>query len=411
MYDDLVRGYGYKGSYSTVKRVLQGIRGKYKEVFVPRANVPGEYIEFDFGYIKACYRGILVGLCLHCYQLIYSNDIFVYVSERESQEEMFYSHKLAFEHFGGVPQKVRYDNLSQAVKRILRGGLREESDHFRSFKEEYGFIAEFCECGKGWQKGDVEGLVGYVRRNYFSPIPRINTIEELNVGVSRWCKDLRDRRKVYGTDKLVGELYLLEAKELLPFRDIEVGKRTTGIANHYSLVSVDSAFYSVPSEYAYQNVDVLIGAKEIVMSYKSLEIARHARTFEKGKQVFNPLHYLPVFMKKPYAAINSKPIRELPEVFSKFFERAYHKGYGTVKECIRVLELLRDYSLEDLSGAIELAIAYETYNPDGVKHLLIQLTTNQPKVDKLIFPQDSQLNVVVNNISLDRYNKLISIGA
>ncbi len=410
MYTDLLKEYKFKGSYATIKKLLQEIRGKYKEVFVPRENIPGEYIEFDFGYIKGWYEEELIELCIHCYQLIYSNDIFVYVSKRESQEEMFYSHKLAFKNFGGVPHKVRYDNLRQAVKRILRGKLREENYNFRCFREAYGFEAEFCERAKGWQKGDVEGLVGYVRRNYFSPIPKIKDLEEVNQNLSEWCRGLRNSRKVYGTDKLVGELYLLEKENLLPFKDIEVGKRSTGEVNHYSLVSIDSGFYSVPSEYAYKKVDVLVTSKEVIISNKKEEIARHKRTFEKGKQVFNPLHYLPVFLKKPYTVINSKPIRQLPEVFSKFFEYAYQKGYGTVKECIKVLELLREYSLEELKGAIEIAISYETYNSEGVKQILIQLTTTQPFIEKLVIAEDSHLKVTINNVDINRYNHLMQVG-
>jgi hypothetical protein len=291
---------------------------------------------------------------LHCYQLVYSNDIFVYVSEGECQEVMFHSHKLAFEHFGGIAQKVRYDNLSQAVKRVLRGKLREESDHFRTFRELYGFEAEFCERGKGWQKGDVEGLVGYARRNYFSPIPTIRDLEEYNHELSQWCRSLRTTRKVYGTGVLVGERYEEEQKRFraLPLHDVDVGIHTTALANHYSLVPVKGAFYSVPSRCAYHRVDIVITVREIIASYKGEEIARHQRTEQKGRQVFDPLHYISVYMQKPYAAINSKPIRQLPEVFSKFFERAYHKGYGTVRECIKVLELLKRYSVDELGFAI-----------------------------------------------------------
>jgi transposase len=120
MYDDLVDYHGFTGSYSTVKVIYRGVKGKHREVFVPRESEPGEYVEFDFGYIKARYKGEEVELSMHCYQLIYSNDIFVYVSDSERQEALFYSHKLAFEYFDGVSHKVRYDNLKQAVKRVLR---------------------------------------------------------------------------------------------------------------------------------------------------------------------------------------------------------------------------------------------------------------------------------------------------
>lgn len=409
IYDDLVSHYGYKGSYSTVKVLFRKIRGRTREVFVPRATVPCEYMEFDFGYAKALSGGEEIELILHCYQLIYSNDIFVYVSQSEKQESMFYSHKLAFEHFEGVPQKVRYDNLSQAVKRVLTGKLRDENDSFRTFRELFGYQAEFCERNKGWQKGDVEGLVGYVRRNYFSPVPTITDLEEVNRELSLWCKSLREKRKVYGTQKSVGEYYEVEKRQLqaLPSGKTEVGRYTTASANHYSLISVADVFYSVPSEYAYRQLDVLITIKEIIVTFKKQEIARHQRSFEKGMQIFDPLHYLSVYLEKPYTAINSKPIRQLPEVFSRFFECAYHKGYGTVRECIKLLTLLKEYSVEELKLAIEMAMMYETYDPAAIKQILLQLTNNQPCVKRLEVAPNSRIEVNIPQVELERYNSLI----
>jgi len=411
MYNDLVSKYDFNGSYSTICMILQELKKQNREVFVPRANDPGEYIEFDFGYIKAWHKGELKELAMHCFQLICSNDIFVYISERETQEEIFYAHKLAFEYYEGVPIKVRYDNLKQAVKKILHGKAKEESSAFKNFRDQYGFIAEFCERGKGWQKGDVEGLVGYARRNYCSPIPEINDLNKFNKELAEWCKSLRNIRKVYGTDKLVGEMYLLEKEQLspLPINNVEVGIHTVATANHYSLVPVDTAFYSVPSNYAYRIVNVLLTAREVIISDKAGELARHNRTFIKGKQVFDPTHYISVFLDKPYAAINTKPIKQLPECFSAFFKKAYSKGYGTVRNCIKVLELLKTYSLEQVKTAIELSMTYQTYNKEGVENLLMQLTTSQPIIEKLEIPKDSKLNKIsIPSINLSIYNQLIS---
>ncbi len=155
MYDDLLAAYDFTGGESTIRCILREIKAQHKEVFVPRAVTPGEYIEFDFGCVHAYYKGEEVKLALHGYQLICSNDIFAYLSERSTQEEMFHSHELAFKHFEGMSEKIRYDNLSLAVKRVLGGGLREENEAFITFKNQFGFESDFCEVGKGWQKGDV----------------------------------------------------------------------------------------------------------------------------------------------------------------------------------------------------------------------------------------------------------------
>lgn len=143
------------------------------------------------------------------------------------------------------------------------------------------------------------------------------------------------------------------------------------------------------------------------MTFKKQEIARHRRSFEKGMQIFDPLHYLSVYLEKPYTAINSKPIRQLPEVFGRFFECAYHKGYGTVRECIKLLTLLKKYSVEELKLAIEMAMMYETYDPAAIKQILLQLTNNQPCVERLEVAPNSRIEVNIPLVELDRYNSLI----
>ena len=413
IYDDLSVQYGYTGSYTTVKRVVRAARGSSKEVFIPRAHQPGEYAEFDFGELYMDIKDTRHLIYLHVYQLPYSNDVFAYVSRRHSQEEMFHSHRLAFVHFEGIPKQMRYDNLKQAVTKILKGSQREENASFREFRDQLGFEAEFCAPGKGNQKGDVEGGVGYVRRNFFAPVPKLNDWAELDVfnkALAEWCVQQRaSRQHPDGIDFTVGQAFLQEKACLnfLPDRLPEVGKRSVAKANHYSLIPVDKAYYSVPTQFAYQLLDVLVTAREVIVFHKNTEITRHRRTFNAGKQVFNILHYLPVLQRKPYALINSKPVQELPPVFARFFQKARLKGSGTLPDCLAVLELLKDYPMADVAVAIELAMAYETYYADGVKNLLLQLKTAQPQFQRLTKFHKTELQIVqVPNVDLSRYDEL-----
>jgi len=413
MYHDLVEQYGFTGSYTTVKRVVCDIKGFSREVFVPRHHLPGEYGEFDFGTVYIKVAGKPVKFNLHGFQLTYSNDIFGYLSLRAIQEEMFQSHRKFFEQIDGVPQRMRYDNLSQAVKKILKGGKRNETESFLRFKSLFNFESEFCAVGKGNQKGDVEGCVGYIRRNFFSPMPEIasmDELEKLNQKLASWCRNLRNTRITYGTDKTVGQMYLIEREKLLymPSNISDVGKHTTGKVNHYSLVSVDKVFYSVPVKYAFHETDVLITSREVILFYKDKEIARHIRSWEEGKQVFDPLHYLDLFKNKPYALINSKPIVALPEVFTRFFKQSLGKGYGHVSDCLEILKLLKTHTVKDIAVALELAMSYSTYYAEGVKNLLNQLVTDQPVFQELTAFKRSDLNnIKVPVASLDRYDKII----
>ena len=413
IYSDLQRIHGYEGGYTTVKQVVKDIKGTSGEVFVPRHHKPGEYLEFDYGEADIRVNGTIQRVYLNCFQLTYSNDIFVHVSLRCTQEEMFEAHRLAFLHFDGIPHKIRYDNLAQAVKKVLKGGGRQESESFRKFRSQFGFEACFCAVARGNEKGDVEGCVKFSRSNYFAPVPEIKSLDELdgfNAGLADWCKSLRKTRITFNTDYLVGQLYLEEKEvlHLLPRKIPEVGKETTAKVNHYSLICVDQVFYSVPTQYAHQRVDVLITAREVIIFLKTEEIARHKRSWTRGKQVFNPLHYLDLFKQKPAALWNSKPISQLPEPFTRFFTKACARGYDTARDCVKILELLTDYKDTDVAEALELAMAYDTFYPEGVKNLLNQLCSSQPMFQKLNTLSAPGLEkITVKKRDLTQYNRLI----
>jgi transposase len=413
IFNDLKAQYNYSGSYETVKLVVRAIQGINKEVYIPREHKPGQCLEFDFGEAKVRVNGVEHRIYMHCFQLPYSNDIFMYTSLRCTQEEMFESHRRAFIHFEGIPDTIRYDNLAQAVKKVLKGRRREESENFKKFRSQFGFNSYFCAVARGQEKGDVEGCVRYARSNYLSPVPELQSLHELeslNSDIAQWCKSLRTTRITFNTQLTVGHFYNEEKEklQLLPRKIPEVGKSTTAKANHYSLICVDQVYYSVPTQYAHHRVDVLMCAREIIIYYKENEIARHTRSWERGKQVFDPLHYLALFKEKPGALWTSKPIAQLPHAFTVFFTRAGARGYDTARDCVKILELLRTYKDTEIAEALELAMAYDTYYPEGVKNILNQLQTAQPMFNTLATLSSPSLEAIkVKKRDLSQYNRLI----
>jgi transposase len=94
----------------------------------------------------------------------FSNAGFVYPLPAQNQECFLEGMKRLFEHIGGVPRRLRFDNLPAAVVSVGKGGERELTEMFTRFKLHYRFEAEFCGPAKGNEKGHVENKVGYTRR-------------------------------------------------------------------------------------------------------------------------------------------------------------------------------------------------------------------------------------------------------
>jgi hypothetical protein len=129
-----------------------------------------------------------------------------------SQQAFLEGHELAFRHFGGVFRLLRYDNLTSAVRKVLRGRLREETERFIALRSHWHF--EFCTPGAGHEKGGVEGENGYFRRNHWVPVPKAANLEVLNDLLLMKCRE-DERRLIDGRTQRVGQAMAVERDHLL----------------------------------------------------------------------------------------------------------------------------------------------------------------------------------------------------
>ena len=193
IWDRLKAEHAFSGGYTVVKDYVREARLRHKEVFVPLAHPPGE-AQADFGEALVVIAGIEQKAHFQCMDLPYSDDCFVIAFPAENTESFLEGHNQAFAYFGGVPRTILYDNTRIAVKEIAGDGERKPTEAFSGLQSHYLFAAKFGRPGKGNDKGNVEGLVGYARRNFLVPVPRVTSGEELNARLLEECRKRRERR-------------------------------------------------------------------------------------------------------------------------------------------------------------------------------------------------------------------------
>lgn len=93
----------------------------------------------------------------------YSNDGFTQVFGGETAECVCQGLRNIFEYIGGVPPLLIFDNATGVGKRV--GSQVHETELFRRFRAHYGCRVKFCNPYAGYEKGNVERKVGYVRAN------------------------------------------------------------------------------------------------------------------------------------------------------------------------------------------------------------------------------------------------------
>jgi transposase len=390
IYERLQTEYGYQGSDRTVRREVNQLRGKIPESHVPQTYEPADGGTFDFGEAHVRLGGRETKVHLGYLRLDYSSKYLVVALPSERQEALFECHLRGFTYLGGVPRRIRYDNLKPAVHKILTGKNRQEQAAWVSFRSHFLFESEYVTPGRGQEKGGVENLVGYVRRNFLVPLPEVQDFAELNAYLLDCCE--RDARQRQRLGRTVQELWQEEQDSLGPLPDKLPPACVSLLAkvNRRQQVRFGGNWYSVPPEYVGRQVTVHAYVFRVTMAYQDQVIASHVRSYGREEEVLDPHHYLPVLLKKPGAFARATPILKwpLPAVYEGYHRQlqAHREGSGGTREYILILMLLKDHPLQQVTAAVEQASRYGLYGYEAVKTFLGEEPTQKLCAVSLVWP-------------------------
>jgi hypothetical protein len=373
-----------------VKDYVRQARLRHQEVFVPLAHPPGD-AQADFGEALVAIGGVEHKAHFQCMDLPYSDDCFVVAFPAENTEAFLEGHNQAFAYFGGVPRTILYDNTRIAVKEIAGDGERKPTDAFSGLQSHYLFAAKFGRPGKGNDKGNVEGLVGYARRNFMVPVPRVASWEELNAQLLDQCRNRRER-KLWGHTETIAGRFEWDRKQMLPLPPAPLeacNQRTTRVSSQ-ALVRYETNDYSVPVEYGHRQVLVKAFVWEVVIGAASEVIARHNRSYEREEMIFNPLHYLALLEQKTNALDQAAPLQgwQLPEEFVELRRQMEARlGKRGRREYVQVLRLLETFSVAEVAAGVRQALCFPAIAFDAVKHLVLcAIERRPPKLDLENYP-------------------------
>jgi hypothetical protein len=245
------------------------------------------------------------------------------------------------------------------------------------FRSHYGFDAFYCLPGAqgAHEKGGVEGDVGRFRRQRLVPVPKVDSLDELNELIAGW--DIADEaRRIDGRANTVGADFAAEKPLLapLPFEGFDPGIILTPQVDKSSLISVRTIRYSVPVRLIGKRVRVSLRASHLVVFDGGVEVARHLRVpGTDGVQVVLD-HYLEALARKPGALPGSQALATARaaglftpthEAFWDGARRALGDRDGTMA-LIGVLLLHRAMPAADVIAGMAAATSVAAFNPDVV---------------------------------------------
>ena len=397
-----------------VKDAVRSWKQQNREVFLPLSHPPGE-AQVDFGFADVWLDGELTKVALFVMTLPYSDGVFMQAFPRECTEAFLEGHKRAFEFFGGVPIRISYDNSKIAVARITGSRDRTVTREFGRLKSHFLFDDHFCLVRRPNEKGHVERLLDFARRNFLVPVPRVDSLDILNVHLAESCRtDLERtlRGKPASKQKLLDE----ERSRFfhpLPVQAFESHRIVATRSNSLSLVRFDKNDYSVPTEFAHREVTVVATVDEVKLVCNDRLVARHARCWKKQQSLFNPVHYLALLQRKPGGIDFARPLEnwELPVCFGILRRRleAESGGMGT-REFIKVLRLLESHSVKGLKLAVQRGLEIDATSSDAIRLIL----EHQQEEPIALFSLDGRPHlklVRVTQTDVSIYQSLLTEGA
>lgn len=412
VFERLRDDHNFIGGITIVKDYIFTAKQRQQEMFIPLTHPPG-HAQADFGEALAVIGGVEQKIHFLVMDLPHSDACFLKAYPAETTEAFCDAHVAAFAFFGGVPVSILYDNTRIAVARILGDGTRKRTRAFSELVSHYLFEDRFGRPGKGNDKGKVEGMVGYTRRNFMVPKPRFASFDDLNAHLAgRCCKRMDD--KLRGHKGTIGERFEADAERLQPLPAVPYDacdKQSVRVSS-LSLVRYRSNDYSVPTAYGHQEVLVRGYVHEVVIACGAEVIARHIRSWEKEDYIYDPLHYLALIEQKTNALDQATPLAdwELPEVFL-ILRRLMEARMGKKgkREFVQVLRLLETFRIVDVEAGIQSALERGTIGFDAVKHLVLcRIERRPPRLDMTVYPYLPKAHVAVT--SPGDYMALLSGG-
>jgi transposase len=416
----LLQKEGYGGSESGVRRYIGERRRELKRppIYLPLAFDPGQV---DWGQVTVKLKGEASQVELFVMRLCYSRKVFAMVFPTQRQECFFAGHVAAFQHFGGVPKRLSYDNLKTAVLRILEGRNRIEQTAFVTFRSHYLFESRYCTPGQGHEKGGVEHGVGYVRRNFLTPLLSGDSFAAINQQLLAACQADDDRR-VDRQVQTIGELWAVEQRTLrMAPTEFACCSSHEVTLNPYGQVVFETNRYSVPVERAQKHLVVKAYPFQLDILAHDQRLATHLRCYGREQDILEPLHYLPLLLERPGAFEHALPLRQWRSQWPPLYEqllahlRTTTAAQSTqqaesqaIRHFIQILLLHREQPAALMEQAIGQALQAGIAHLEGITFCLNRLLDPTPLVATLDLREHPTLaNVGTQAVPLTQYNQLL----
>lgn len=369
-----LREQGFGGSYTIVKDYVSILRPRTKAAFLTLSFAPGECAQVDWGSFGTVHCGQTTRkLSFFVMVLCYSRLMYVEFTVLQTMEHFLGCHVNAFEFFGGlVPHSIMVDNLKSAVLRRLTGAAPVFNPRYLDFARHYGFGIRACGVAKGNEKGRVESGVGYVKKNFLNGL-EIPDFSAIAPAATRWLTEIANVRIHGETKKRPLDLFATEKSALrpLPAQPYDIGTPKTVQAYSTFRVVLDSNRYSVPAEYAGQQLLMRAYPDRVCIYSGENLIARHPRSYDRNGDFEHPDHPKELLLQRRRATTQKLYARflSLSPKAEEYYRRMADRRLNPQHHVQKIVALSEIYGVEAVKRAIEDAFVLAAFSSEYVANI------------------------------------------
>ncbi|USK32069.1 IS21 family transposase [Bacillus sp. F19] len=251
---DEIKQLGYTGGKTILKDYIKPFRDKEKKKYSVRyETLPGEQMQVDWKEIgEIILNGERIKLSMFVATLGYSRMKYAEFTTSQDQEHVLQCLISSFKYFGGVPQKILFDNM-RTVTDGREQGIVKWNARFAEFAAYYDFIPKACKPYRAKTKGKVERAIQYITNSFYVGTT-FDSIEDINLQVERWLDGIGNRKKNDTTDVPPQERWSEEKLSSLPKINYDTSYRVYRKTHFDSTLSYKGHKWLLPKEFALKDI-------------------------------------------------------------------------------------------------------------------------------------------------------------
>ena len=412
---EMCRARGQVGSADHFRHFVATLRPRAPaEAYLRLRTLPGEQAQVDWGHFGTLVIGRAHRLLLaFVLVLSFSRRIFLRFYLGGHTVNFLRGHQAAFEHFGGVPRKILYDNLKSAVLERVGDAIR-FNPLLVQFAMHHCFEPIPVAIARGNEKGRVERAIGYIRRSFFLGRP-YRDLDDLNSQALDWCQGPADQRRCPEDERAsVYQTFEAERPHLLALPDnlFPIEERVEVSAGKTPYVRFDGNDYSVPHNKVRRLLVVRASLVELRIFDGIDLLATHRRSFDRKAVIEDQRHIQALVEHKRHARSRrgldrlSHSLPHAQELLRRMAERGANLGSET-SQLVKLLELFGSKALEH---AIVLALEKDVLHHHAIRQILERDREERGLAPRLAveLPDDPRVReLFVEPHALSGYDELI----